>query len=308
MMGHMLNPLPAKKVKHKAKKKSSIKRHKTKAKRVVRKAAKKHVVKKPAKKHVAKKRPVRKVAFKASKRPAMTKVWKKKWGAATLAAGPKSPLAKKSAQKWKKGVRKYASNAMRMTKQWKKNWKGGMMTAAPKFRHVFGASRANKMMRGVRAYNPMALVGTLKEVATLETMKHVIAAGAGIVTPSLAPMLATKITGKAFSPMVERLIGGGTSLAVFVGLTTAGYSREARTYIAGAAGGMLAEFVLGKFFPATTAGLGQVSSDVRRAVEREVNRTLSDAGLGDIAQTDISDLGQISAEEFEELSGYDELE
>jgi hypothetical protein len=160
---------------------------------------------------------------------------------------------------------------------------------------------------GVRAFNPSNIAGTLTQVASVETLKEVAIAGAGIATPIVAPMLISKLTGRVFTSTMSRLVGGGAALAGFVALSLTRHVTTARLFLAGALGSMVAEYILNRFVLGTSSvsgGIGAVADEVRRTVEREVSRTLAQSGIGNVSAQEVAELGGVSLEEVDELAGF----
>jgi hypothetical protein len=160
------------------------------------------------------------------------------------------------------------------------------------------------------------LAATLREVATAETLGHVLAASAGVTAPTLAPMLLEKVLKRPITGLAATGVGVGSTIAGFMALNAAGKPALARTFMAAGLGGILARILMEKLMPGTgaAAGLGQITAPVRRAIEAEVAETLAEEGLGQLTTQDVEELGgvgevgQLTVDDLEELEGIEILE
>ena len=174
-------------------------------------------------------------------------------------------------------------------------------------------------MRGYAA-QPLDLAATLREVATTETLGHVLAAAAGVTAPTLAPMLLEKVLKRPVTGLAATGVGVGSTIAGFMALSAAGKPALARTFMAAGLGGILARILMEKLMPGmgAAAGLGQITAPVRRAIEAEVAETLAEEGLaggvGQLTTQDVEelgmdgDVGQLTVQDLEELEGIEILE
>ena len=230
-------------------------------------------------------------------------------------------------ERWKEGLERRAAEALskvgqpleEMPASWRKAWARGMLEkAAPKLRKALGRTAYEhwrKRMEEIAAGQPLALAGTLRQVASINTIKHILAGTAGIASTTLAPMAIEKALNRTLGTYGRLGVGAGAAVGGFVGLSAAGQPALARTFLASALGGMLASYVLSKFGGAA-AGLGATEqSEIQKAVEEEVAKTLAEEGISGIGQLTaeeveelsggVGDVGQLTAEEVEELSGVE---
>jgi hypothetical protein len=197
----------------------------------------------------------------------------------------------------------YLEQPMAMPSQWKAAWHAGMEAARPTMREIMSPTMYEAWRKGVQAYQPLDLAGTMREVVSTETLGQVAAVATGIAAGALAPTAVTKITGKTLGTVGSAVASLGTGVVGYIALNAFGYSRFGLGFLAGSVGGMIADYVLSKVGGGAAAGLGQVPADVKAAVEKEVAKTLAEQGVSGLGATveDIAELGQVYSDDIEEL-------
>jgi len=233
----------------------------------------------------------------------------------TTLAGKKvnfrTPMPKEWVSRWKSGYEDFLSQPMAMTPAWRSAWGESTLARGPV--SALAKARPRRWSEGVRRYasQPLDIAGSLREVATAETLGHVVAAAAGVTAPTVAPMLLEKVLARPITGLLATAVGAGSGVVGFLALSASGKPALARTYLAGSLGGILARIVMERAMPAMTSGLGQVAPDVRKAIEAEVSQTLAQEGLGQLTVDDmaeLSGLGQLTATDLDELEGASGLE
>lgn len=231
-------------------------------------------------------------------------------------------------ERWAHGLEKKAAEVLKqaiedMPLSWRRKWAEGMLEkAAPKVKRVLSPAaysrwesriRSIARSRGRRTGQPLDIAGTLRTVASVSTLEHVLAGTAGIVSTTLGPMAIEKIIKRPLGTYGRLGVSAGSAVTGFVALSATGRPALARTFLASALGGMLASYLIERF-GGGVSGLGQVEEEeIRKAVEEEVAKTLAEEGIsGSVGQLtaeeleelgEVGEVGQLTAEEMEELAG-----
>lgn len=239
----------------------------------------------------------------------MPPAWVSAWKRGVAAYQPmEMPEAWWSA--WRAGLRRRAAQPMVFPEEWRRKWAAGTLAAGPV--SPFSATYPEAWEAGVRRYGrtgqPLELAETMRELVSMDTMSHVLAAGAGVAAPTLGTLLYERLTGRMAGPVAAGVLGTASGVSGYVGLNMMGYPSQARTFLGGAVGGILATLILRRLMPGAAAGLGQVprEREIRRAVEESVTRTLRAAGLGQITTEDVREMGSVGQLTYEDVA--EELE